>query len=355
MKVDFRADRSGRRALSRGHGFTIVELLVVIAIMALLATMLLPALGAARNRTRTVMCQTNLHLQSNMMQQYAADCKDFLPSPATSHGMSLNNNDIANYSQNSFICVSTDSKTLLQGAYGAGTVCTDDPAGNGATFPVNAGWYFWQGYAAPPAGTAMRNPLPLLQCPDSAAAYDGFTNMPTNKTQIQTNSAYIAQLAINFSRQSTAQWVTPGVHYPNCDNKDQVAMSEYVFRGYRNGGKVVPRISSWKPSMVYEVDRKSSYRMADYAHGIMDNNLNKGHGEAGMNLLYFDGHAAFGAANLATTDLVNQAPASIPPYIYQIMKWRNETLANVMKLGEDSGGRNYYFDQIWAFYDTGIR
>ena len=52
--------------------FTLVELLVVIAVIAVLVSMLLPALARVRARTSSTNCVSNLRQIGAAMQSYAA-------------------------------------------------------------------------------------------------------------------------------------------------------------------------------------------------------------------------------------------------------------------------------------------
>jgi prepilin-type N-terminal cleavage/methylation domain-containing protein/prepilin-type processing-associated H-X9-DG protein len=72
-------ERSTLRNARHAAAFTLIELLVVVAVIALLLSILLPALSQARQSALRVTCQSNLRQQVQGALMYASEYKDRLP------------------------------------------------------------------------------------------------------------------------------------------------------------------------------------------------------------------------------------------------------------------------------------
>src|SRR5262245_8042488 len=65
--------------MNKKRAFTLIELLVVIAIIGILASLLLPTFGQAKERSRRTECLSNLRQVNLAIRLYSDDYADSLP------------------------------------------------------------------------------------------------------------------------------------------------------------------------------------------------------------------------------------------------------------------------------------
>ena len=124
--------------MCKRKSFTLIELLVVIAIIAILASMLLPALSTAKKKAMSISCVNNLKQIGQLTNLYAFDSDGYLP------GYYTGSSTYMSYRVRASNGVMLNIGDLYKNGYAETAKILQCPSGLGP-FKFNADYWNWDG------------------------------------------------------------------------------------------------------------------------------------------------------------------------------------------------------------------